>query len=139
MSHYRKDIRDAAKAAITGHAALAGYKLISAWSQNIDTDSLPAFGVATPREDKTLDGLETSERVITLIVVFKRTGNESLDDVLDLHSIEAELALLPALSAVIDATELTSTEVRIDGEGALRVGTLTMTFRSRHWLVDPIS
>ena len=139
MSHYRKDLRDAAKAAIAGHAALSGYNVFSAWSQNIDAGSLPAFGVATPREDKTLDGLDASERNITLIVVFKRKGGDDLEDVLDDDSIEAEIALLPALAAIIDATDLTGTEIRIDGDGASRVGTLTMTFRSRHWLIDPIS
>lgn len=139
MSHYRSDLRAAAISAITGQLHFTDYTSFSAWSQNIDPDALPAFGVATPREEKTLDGLETSQRAITLIVVFKRRGGDDLDDIMDDDSVAAEMALMPALQGIIDAIDLTSTEVRIDGEGSSRVGTLTLTFRATHWLVDPIT
>ena len=139
MSHYRADLRTAALTALSGHAYFGSFTKMSAWAQNIDARTLPVFGVATPREEKSLDTLDTSQRVITLVIVFKRRGGDNLDDLLDDDSVEAELVLMPALIGVIDATDLISTEARIDGDGDSRVGTLTMTFRATHWLVDPIT
>ena len=139
MSHYRADLRAAGIDAILASTHFAGFNSRSAWAQNIDPTALPVVGIATPREDKTSSGLAESERVITAVVVMKRRGDDDLDDVLDADSVEAEVTLLTAFETVAEQCLLRTTEIRIDGDGSSRIGTLTMTFQVTIWLVDPIS
>jgi hypothetical protein len=139
VTHYRAAARDTAKTAMQLSSAFALFAMESAWAQKIDADLLPVFGVATPREDKRLTGLEESQRVFTLILVLKRLGDDDLEDVLDDDSLEAEVVLLGALAPSVEEVLLQTTEVRIEGEGARRIGTLTMNFQITIGLVDPLA
>jgi hypothetical protein len=138
VTHYRSAIRAGLRAALAADPTYGAVRQISAWSQNVDAASLPIIGVVTPKEIKDLDGLKTSERETTLLVVLKRIGGEDLEDQLDDDSAAIEIVALTALSGMDLGAELMATDLTLDGSGERRVGTLTMTFRLRQWLPEPL-
>lgn len=134
----RKTVRDAAKAALGATAHLAGFTEISAWAQSVDVQALPAWAVATPREMRDRVSQGRDERQLTLAVVIKRVGTSTIEDQMDVDADAIERALVPALSNDNRDCDLTQTETRVDGDGAQRVGTLTMAFTITYWVDDPV-
>ncbi|WP_428924992.1 hypothetical protein [Marinibacterium sp. SX1] len=140
--HRRSEYRAIAKAALSAHADLASFTVMSAWARDIDPKTLPVFGVATPGETKRLDSLDTSERACTLMVVLKILGGDDIEDRLDVLGDAAEAAILSAMAQQLGPERpctLTDTEVVVDGGGTRRVGTLTMKFEVMAWLVEDLS
>jgi hypothetical protein len=137
--HYRIGYRDAVKTAVAADAAFADYTIISAWAQNIDADTLPAFGVATPHEAKTIETHDDSTRVTQLMVVLKVAGGDDLEDKLDDLSHDVERIVIPAIQQPDVECILRDTRIELDGSGANRIGSLTMDFAISIWLIDPLT
>ncbi|NEX45187.1 hypothetical protein [Pseudotabrizicola algicola] len=133
----RTAIRAAAKLALQGAAGLTAFTEMSAWAQSVDSSILPAWGVVTPRETRLRQANDTAQEELVLAVFVKRLGDDDIEDVLDADSALIETAIIPALRALERDCELTSTEIRLDGEGARRLGTLTMAFTVTYWADDP--
>ncbi|MBJ2150635.1 hypothetical protein [Paracoccus sp. IB05] len=129
MTHYRSQIRAALKLALQVNSHFAGFTLKSAWAQNIDAETLPVMGVATPRETKDQDALDSAERGITAIIVLKRLGGDDLEEVLDDDSVPVENLGLATLRTLSFGAVLESTDIDIAGSAEQRIGTLTMVFR----------
>ncbi|MCL4069004.1 hypothetical protein M3484_20820 [Pseudomonas sp. GX19020] len=139
MTHYRSRYRAVIQAALTASPRFADFTVRSAWAQNISAEDLPVFGIATPVESKNRDSLDTSERETTVHIVFKRLGLDDIEDILDEDSAAAETAILDALQASGIQGDLAQTEIRLDGAGEQRAGSLTMTFRLMAFLVEPLT
>ncbi|TYB83967.1 hypothetical protein [Oceaniovalibus sp. ACAM 378] len=139
MSHYRSEYRTAVRTALKASSEFAEFTIMSAWAQKIDAETLPVMGVATPREGKQRDSLESSARETTVIVALKRQGGEDIEDVLDDDSAVIERLVLSALEADGQDCQLVDTEIDLDGGGARRVGTLIMRFTVAAWLAEPLA
>jgi hypothetical protein len=137
--HYRNGYRAAVKAAVAADAAFANYTIISAWAQNIDADTLPAFGVATPHEAKTIETHDSSTRVTQLMVVLKVSGGDELEASLDDLSEDVERIVIPTVEKPDVECVLRDTRIELDGGGANRVGSLTMDFAITNWFADPLT
>lgn len=133
----RKEIRQAARDALTVAPYFAGFTAISAWAQSVDVAALPALAVATPREGRNRDNQTVNQRDLTLALVIKRVGGTIIEDVLDDDADAAEAVIVPALRNDYRECELAISETRVDGDGAQRVGTLTMSFTVTYWVDDP--
>lgn len=133
----RTAIRAAAKAALQAAPRFAGFSNISAWAQSVSAKDLPAWAVATPREAKDRQGQAVAQQDLTLIVVIKRVGEDDIEDVLDADSTAVEDAITAALRDESQDCDLAQTEMKVDGDGAQRVGTLTMLFNVTYWVDDP--
>lgn len=134
----RQSIRAEARAALGASPHLAGFTEISAWAQSVDVGALPAWAVATPREVRDRVSQDRDQRDLTLAVVVKRVGASDIEDQMDVDADAIEAALVPALASNNRDCDLTQTETRVDGEGAKRVGTLTMAFAITYWVDDPV-
>jgi len=133
----RKAVRYAARDALTAAPYFDGFTAISAWAQSVDERSLPLWAIATPGEgaDRVTQG--HGRRDLSLILVVKRLGDVDLEDLLD---DDADAALPVILAAVRSETrdcEMTRIDMKLDGEGARRIGTLTITFNVTYWDDDP--
>lgn len=137
MTHYRTDLRTAARAAIAGSARFADFTQVKLWSKSIDYKTLPVFAVGTPNETCLRDGLDQTARTTRIIVAIKRLGGDELEDVLDEDSAEVERAVMAAFPP--GAVDLTETALAEDSSGEQRVGTLTMTFAAPTWQSDPLT
>lgn len=133
----RTAVRAAARQALQGASGLDGFTEISAWVQSVDADALPAWAVATPREIRDRQGMDNAQEDLTLAVVLKRLGGADIEDVLDADSAVIEAAVVPAVRSEFRQCELVQTEIKLDGEGARRIGTLTMAFTVTYWVDDP--
>lgn len=133
----RSAIRAAARTALQGASGLAEFTEMSAWAQAVDPSILPAWGLVTPRETRLRQANDTAQEDLVLAVVVKRLGGDDIEDVLDADSAVIESAIVPALRTPERDCELSSTEIKLDGDGARRVGTLTMAFTVTYWVDDP--
>lgn len=133
----RKAIRAAAKLALRNDPALAAFTEISAWVQSIDATTLPAWAVATPQERRDRQSDDHAQEDVTLAVIVKRLGDDDIEDQLDDDSAAVDAAICAALRDQFTQVELAQTETKLDGEGARRVGTLTMAFTVTYWVDDP--
>lgn len=139
MTHYRSVLRRNLRLALSLDAHFAGVEVISAWSQNVDADSLPVAGVATPTETKDQDALDSASRTTTVIVVLKRRGGSDIEETLDIDSVHVERVALAALRTLGFGADLDSTDIAIDGASEQLIGTLTMTFRADHHTPEPLT
>lgn len=133
----RTAIRAAAKQALRDDAALDGFTEISAWVQSVSVDALPAWAVATPLERRDRQQQDRAQEDLTLAVVVKRVGGDDIEDILDVDAGAIDLAIVAALRSDTRQCELAQTEITLDGDGAQRVGTLTMAFTVTYWVDDP--
>ena len=129
MPHYRTDLRQRALEALQGSDLFSDHTCVQSFPKSIDHNQLPVIAVATPRERRVRDGLDTQDAVIDLIVVLKRKGGVALPDELDDAGDALEDLLL---SAIGGPGLLTTTEVStdVDGQGDTCVGTLVITFEA---------
>ena len=137
--HRRSQYRAAVRAALVAEPVFAGFTVLSAWSQNIDKDTLPVLGVATPSETKDVDTLGSATVDTQLVVVAKVSGGEDLEDALDDLSEPIELAVIGVLDDEERQCQLRMTDTVLDGAGEKRVGTITMTFSVVCWPAEPLT
>ena len=129
MTYPRKRLRDAAREAMANAPQFVHLHEIRSWSQTLDTDALPAWGVGTPDETADAAAKEIIHRRIALAVTVKRTGGEDLEDNLDYDAAAIEAAVWPALLALNEIhVEPSATSVRFAGEGSRRIGTVEVRF-----------
>lgn len=136
MSAARKALRaQAAMAlqAILPGTPLAGARVLSAWRQDLDSQSLPALGFATPSTRFEPASEDTTQSSTTLVLVVKRAGGDDLEDLLDDDAEAIGMPLVEALMQVDRGVELTSSAIDISGAGSPRIGTLTLTFDIIDW------
>lgn len=119
MAHLRKQIRDAAKAAIkVGVSAVADERVTGPRFYTRNLDGLPAIEVLTPesQEDtRTLDGVRQGE-VALLVSIF--AAGDDVDDALDAiaEDVEAALSSDTTLRALLDQF-LSSATRFVEGDG----------------------
>lgn len=142
MSAERKALRADLRAALASIAAevpaLAGVKVISAWSQSVDPKALPVLGVTVPTEEVEPISFDVEQLDMRAIIVAKVAitgadgtdgpeGEDELDDLALALCAPIEAALIRETGPARDA-ELRSSAIEISGTGSPRVGTLTLTF-----------
>lgn len=133
----RISLRALALAALADAPEFASAQPMSAWVQTIDARALPAYGVAALTEARTLDSLDgMSRHELTLYVVVKIKGGEDIEDDLDALCDAAEEAVHLALRTPNRDCELARSTLKIDGDGAQRVGTADLQF-TVIWWEDP--
>jgi hypothetical protein len=125
-------MRAQVRAALEASPDLAGVKVYRSWAQSLGKANVPAIGVATPRE--TVRGATGSsvDRDTALIVQYVQTGDDELDDHLDVVSAVIESVVLGVLSG-FELFEITSTDIDISGEGETLTGRLTLTFSATRY------
>ena len=128
MTNHRTDLRAFAYDAINRAGYFSEFTGVKAWAQSVDSESLPMFGVSTPRENSNAVDTESHQRQVDLHVVLKRMGCEEIEDVLDADADALEALLLPRLRQTYLHAELTQTEVTLSGEGRMLVGMIAVTF-----------
>lgn len=126
MPQTKKELRDNARAAIAQAAPFEEFTDLKGFPKSIDSQSLPCFGVGTPRERREVDGLDSQDAKTDLVVVIKCDGGEDLEDVLDEHAEQLEALLIPALGGPREI-EVTEISTSVDAAGDRRVGTMVMT------------
>jgi hypothetical protein len=126
VSQHRKDLRDAASAALRVAARFAGATEMPSWVQSVDAATLPAWSVMTAREQSQAAAKDLLDRRVELVVTVKRPGADGLDDEMDLDAEEIEAALAGVLEPHCLHAELSETRLAMSGEGAQRVGQLTL-------------
>lgn len=131
MAHFRTDLRNAVKQAITASPHFALFTLVPAWSSGLSTDSLPAWTVATPSTRSVLHSVGYSERTVPLTIILKRSGGDEVEDAIDLDATALEAAIHAVLDAYPLETQSLEEEIRIDGEGEERIATLEMNLSVR--------
>lgn len=131
----RKEIRALAVAALAAAPALNGLTEVSAWSDTIDAESLPAYAVAIIAEaNDTVDLGGTENSIATLLVVLKaQQGDGDLDDGIDDLADAAEAAVVAAVTSPTRFCSLGQTTLKSDYQGARRVATATLQFAVTYW------
>lgn len=127
----RKTVRLAVQDALRD-GPLPEFTWLSAWTQSIEADKLPAFTVATLSERSqkvTKDG--DLRRQIGLSVVVKRRGHDTIEDELDDDADAIEAAVDAAVLAlpIVAAIELADTRIDLTGEGGNIAASLILTWR----------
>lgn len=135
----RSDLVAALQTAMAAHVPLAGRKIVSAWSQDLDPASLPVVGVAVPLEEREPATMDTDQLEFRAVVVVKAKfagasgtdGTEAedwLDDAAEALVGPVEAALMTDGATDARGVALRSSAIEISGTGSPRVGTLTLTF-----------
>lgn len=141
MTAWRKTMRADVRAAIRTAPEFAGWTEISVGARSLDASSLPAVAVGTPRELSDRDGMDSSERALSLIVVVKRVGDDAfaLEDACDDDAATLEQLVIAAVEDPGRTAVLTETRFDEDAGGDRKVGTLSLLFTITHWPADPLT
>lgn len=127
MTHYRAQWREAVEAAILADARFRDILPVRPWNQNLSAEELPAFNVATEREEVSQLTKVTVRRITTLTVRVWRADNDRLDETLDDDAAAIEPIVLNALRPVCWEANFTGAESMFEGQ--TRIGMLAMTFQ----------
>lgn len=128
MANHRTDLRNAAWNALRVAVRMRDMVFIKAWAQGIDEETLPAWTVATPREQSGAAAKDTLRRDVMLSVIVKRTGGDDIEDQLDLDSAAIEAAVLPVILPLCLHAEIDQTDMKMQGQGERRVGVVEVRF-----------
>ena len=121
-------MRITARALLAAAYRFRNFTGIPAWSQSVDSESLPVFCVTISRETAQAIDFSSHERRLELHVIVKRMGGDDIEDALDLDAEAVEVTLLPYLRTTYLHAELAQTEIEIAGEGRQREGSVQVTF-----------
>lgn len=124
----RAALRQAIRTAVTADSYFDAFTALPTWSQNIDTDALPAWGVVTPTEDDERVAKDLLQRTIQVVCGLKREGGTTLDDDIDQDAERFEATVGQALKAVAFDAEIQSTRISFSGDAKKRIGTAQLTF-----------
>ena len=128
MSEHRKAIRAMIRSALEVTPEFLTFTAVSGWAQSVDADTLPVYGVLTPREVSSATDREAHERRVEVKLRITQMGDDLVEDDLDTSASAAERVLLPLLRAAYLNAEVMGTEMQLSGEGKARVGTIEITF-----------
>lgn len=128
MGQHRSDLRAAARAALQQDARIGRMPMLKAWAQGVDEPTLPVVTVATPTEQSGRAAKDTVQRSVTLSVIVKRSGGETIEDELDLDAAAVEAAVLPAIAGLCADADIDRTEIRMQGDGERRIGIVDVRF-----------
>lgn len=128
MANHRTALRGAAETALRKHSRIRRMTFIRAWASGVDEPTLPVVTVATPREQSGRGAKDTLQRSVTLSVIVKRAGNETIEAELDLDAEAIEVAVFPAIVPLCVDVELDQTEIRMEGTGERRIGLVEVRF-----------
>jgi hypothetical protein len=138
--HPRSIIRRDVRAALVADVYFTGWTVLKSWGQSIDTDTLPAVGVFTPREQVRRGAVNQVTRDTDVAIQARRQGGDDLEDALDDDSEKIETLVLGVLGALaVSEYELTSTDIDINHDGAQRVGRLNMIFRATRYTPEGLA
>lgn len=98
---YRTDIKDAVATALDASEWGYDFELVRSWSQAMDAETMPVFGVSVRRERVTEFDKDEYARECELIVAWKRNGNEDIEDTIDTDAAEIEAIVLPILRPLV--------------------------------------
>lgn len=132
MSDVRKALRADAVAVMAAHSRFLSWSNFPAWAQSVSATDLPGWAIATPSEAGDQSNLSSQMRTVQLAIIVKRVGGDDLEDLMDDDAAAIIAALPPALRSSQRSCIFERDEMRIDGAGAERVGTLSVIFRSRY-------
>lgn len=135
-AHLRKQIRDAAAAALTG-LSTSGARVYESRTHEMQDTNLPGLRIYTNNEEAQISSLGFSrviERDVDLVVEACSKKSSGLDDELDLMIQEVEVALA-ANQGIGGAkwVQLRSIEIEMEGEAEQEVGIARMTFAVRYY------
>ena len=141
MTAWRKEIRSSVRAAVRAAAEFADWTETSVGARSVDATALPMFAVGTPRELSDRDGMDSTERNLSLVVVVKRLGDDpfALEDACDDDAAILESLVIAAVDSINRTAVLTETRYDEDAGGDRKVGTLSLLFSIIHWPVDPLA
>lgn len=128
----RSACRDAVRTAL---ASVPGFQRVDAWTQTVDRERLPAWAVATPSSRHTrIDHDGTIEATVTVAVIVKRQGQpDVLETELDADADTFAPLIIAAIQTDSRDCELTDSAMRIDRDGEMPTGTLTLQFSVTAW------
>lgn len=141
MTHVRKQIRDAAKAALTG-LTTTGSNAFQSRVHAIHENTLPAVNVYTANEESELVSITSSgsrlARTLELVVEAYVKKVSGYDDQIDQIAVEVEEALNSdaTLSGLTKWLVPAGVEIEFEGEGEKPVAVATMTFNCLYETID---
>ncbi|MGV6848556.1 MAG: hypothetical protein ACWA5A_09275 [Marinibacterium sp.] len=127
MTHVVAALRENVRLALT--SALDPVAFPKRHWDTLVIEDLPRGGVATPIVRVRRIDTDTVERTLDLLVMLKRSGDETIEDVLMQDSASIETTILPVLDLVSDDFDLIETRLSADAQGKADVGELAMLFR----------
>lgn len=128
-NHVRRQIRDAALAALTG-LTTTSTRVYDSRVYDMQDANLPGLRIFTNNEDVGIASLGVSRllhRDLELVVEACVKENDTFDDTLDLIIKEVETALAGGLTGA-KYVQLKRIEIEMSGEGEKPVGRARMTF-----------
>lgn len=133
MSHQRKALRTAVRAALTA-AAIEGLTVRIAWAKPTSSDSLPDASVITPQTNHRDGSIGSQDHSTELAVVMRATSASPEDDLDDLALVvePVVLAALTPLDYVLTAS-LRRTNFQPDGAFDKPRGEMQLFFVVEHF------
>ena len=129
---HRVLLRRLAREAMAGTARYYDIPAMRSWSQAVNFEELPIWGVMTPDEQSAPVAKDYTGRSVVLSVAVKREGGDELEDELDVDAAEIEAAVLPVLLNYCmeqgQEAHVSNTAMRFDGDGMRRVGVVEVRF-----------
>lgn len=135
MRHPRSQIRATVRDALRAAPGLDGVTVYTSWRHALDVGGLPGVGVFTPRERSKAGTGNSTDRTTDIVVIYRATGGDDLEDHLDDISAIIEPIVLGELSGFA-LYELSLTEIDINGEGEALTGNLTLTFSAERYTAE---
>lgn len=137
MDHVRKQIREAAAAALTG-LATTGSRVFQSRVYPMQDADLPGLRIYTDEESVEYDDAGTDNvqaRTLTLVVEACAKANADLDDTLDQILKEAEVALTASqtLGGLCKYTQISSITTELSGDGEKVTGVGRFTFKVMYY------
>jgi len=134
MSHARKQIRDAVKAALTGLTTTTTNVYVNR-AHMLESAKLPCLSIHV-RSDKPRRITETDiehERTVEIVVEAHAAG-ASVDDTLDTicAEVETKIGADATVGGLLLDCELEGTSIDVSGEGAKPSGMAEMTFNATY-------
>ena len=134
--HLRKQIREAAAAALTG-LTTSGSRVFESRVHELQDVNLPGLRIYTNNEDVRVDSIGVDrqvERGLDLVVEACSKKTTGLDDELDLMIQEVEVVIAANQNlGGAKRIQLTGIEIDMEGEAEKEVGIARMTFQVRYY------
>ena len=129
MTTHRSELRDAVANALDLSEWGAGFEWVRSWSQSLDSESVPAFGVTARRERVSEFDKDQYARDVDVMVAWRRIGNDAIEDTIDADAADIEAIVLPILRPMVFNVIPRETEIDVLAtDGGQRVGAGMVTF-----------
>lgn len=135
--HKRKQIRDAAFAAVSGGATSLGSNVFDSRAELYETSELPAGAVFVQRDETDLEALDFGgrvERTLELVWEIRAKATTDAEDQIDAAEAEIQTIMLTdsALAALVYDITHATTEIEFDFSSEKKTAMGRVAFRAKY-------